>query len=181
MSVLLTSPVRYRGFQGYGDPSLPTSHWFIGASLLGDASGGQRSFTFEFASAGLSFRNSQWYSLEEVYVFDTSNTAKAGQLNASNFAMNVSPNVIGGGLFISIDLEAGQTRASLTSDAQAMLRGGFFLGRQNGVGTSTAIIIDYPNVNGATLIVTAGGYVWSPRSNLVPGGPSRPPVGLYGP
>lgn len=177
MSVSTTAPALYRGFQGYANRALPAGHWFLGTSVLGDASGGARTITVEYQPATGPV-NSRWYSLEELYLLDTDNNDKACQAFSSN-GTPVMSRTVGGLVSFECEILAGGSTATINPTTLMAVRQGIFIGRQNGSGTAFTFGVSTTNVNGATLAAQFGGYWWDTRSNLAPGGPTRPPQGLW--
>ena len=175
MSVTQELSLFFRGYTGFADPSLPGGMWASQGSVLGDASGGVRIAQVVFQPS-TSLRSSLFFSLERLYVFDIDNNAKVGDVSTNNFAL--APNV-GGLVALNGNLVAGASGAVLSSEAQEAIDRGHLLGVQNTPNTELALNYFTTNVDGIILAVVFQGYFWTARSILAPGGPSRPPQGLY--
>jgi len=177
LSVATVTSVRYRFFPGFPDDSLPIGYWAVSGLTLGDASGGTREVQLEFNPATAP-RGAVFFSLEQVTVHDGNNAAKQGEFRT----VNMDP--IPGLSAVAItnrwagDLEAGAASAMLNPATQTVLRG-WWLGRQAVAAVATQFRFLTTNSDLNILTVTAQGYLWGPRSQNAPGGPSRPLQGLY--
>jgi len=171
VSIYGTATLSYRPWRGFDEPQLPTQWWVIYGTVLGDSSGGSRIIDAYFGYAAQAL-NSRSYSLETWNAIDTENVARGVQVNFISFdgvgGFAHSPNldfpmVVSDGIArtdrkINIPVWIGQPA---TTVANAQLR------------------VTVPNTNGATFSYVAGGYVWSPRSMMAPGGFQRPMQGIY--
>lgn len=175
MTIDIDFPVLLRMYGGYQDPALPEGVWFAAGSVTGDGSGGARRALCIFSAANIP--DSRWFSLNDLSVLDTDNNAKAGTLLGSN--LEIGRKGSGGLTFVDATMVVGESLGQLSAAAQRNIAAGQFIGRKQALGTDAEIIVAYPNVDGAVLSFQIGGYYWGPRSNIAPGGPSRPVQGFY--
>lgn len=175
MAVIAVTDIDSRIFSGWADPALPTGYWLSTGTVTGDGTGGDESVQFDFAKA-TGQRNSQFYSLEEVTAFQVAN----GTLALGMLIANMDTQALGGtGIRMAVQLTADQAGfGSMLGIERSSFRG-IFLGRQTAPSSAAGISFSMDNVDTVVLIVKIGGYVWSARSAAVPGGPQRPPSGLY--
>lgn len=174
MTIIEVTPIEYRKFSGYDEPQFPTGMWVGTPQVTGDGSAGDMVAQLNFTEA-TSFRNSQYYSLEQLVV--TFNAAISSNLRLAITNMDSDiPNV---SWRYSIELLLDQSGSASMRLRDAMAVKGIFLGQQRTVDSAAGMSFSQDNDDGQVLSVIAQGYVWSARSTAVPGGPQRPPTGLY--
>ncbi len=177
MTVVVQQVVEGRRYSGWLDPRYPIGYWQAAKSLLGDASGGTLAIDLLFQTAnGPERLNSQMYSVER---FSTTGSTPSGR-DMIIKAVNMGGPANQGfkqEYFVNTDgLVATNGSALLARDIVIVP---WFLGSQRIAGTVASLSIIVANPDGVTIDFEAEGYVWSPRSVLVDGGPQRPPTGLY--
>jgi len=177
MSVIATRAIRARLFSGYEDPRYPTGMWTASRAVTGDGTGGDMSVQINFALA-TELRNSQYYSLEELTIFQGAVGDDIGELLIANFDIGSVPTV-GDARVYSLTLLANQAGGGALTPAESLFFQGLMIGRQANPNTATSISFTIDNVDLRVLTMTLGGYVWSARSTAIPGGPQRPPTGIY--
>jgi len=175
MSVLAISPFFKREFAGYDDPSLPQGIWQGQVSAVGDASGGIQSAAIIFNDTNAP-RDPNFYSLDEMSA--SQGPSVAGAVIAFMSLLNM------GGSGLSVARSYATTLSVFNGTDVAMITRAMsfmpiFLGRQTATGANTNIQFVVPNDNGSTLVFSAMGYWWGPRSINAPGGPSRPLQGIF--
>lgn len=175
MAVITVFDVEYRKFSGWDEPQYPTGYWRGGGLSLGDATGGDHSIQIDFAKASEA-RNSQYYSLEQVMIsLPGTGDFEVGMLFA-NFDIFSSVS----GYVYTLNVQGSERNtAGLNGNGLAGFRR-MWVGQQFTPNSSCAITLGLDNTNVEIFIVALQGYVWSARSTGVPGGPQRPPTGLYG-
>jgi len=171
MAVLTTKDVAYRGFSGYEDPRYPSGFHRTDGTVIGDASGGDVVLAFAFARA-TEDRNSQYYSIEDVRMTNFTLNGINVQVAVVNFETSVTDR-------FAMRVEATQAGFSSVPVEDTAAFNGLFIGRQASPTADTTVTFTLDNVDGILLRVMLAGYVWSARSTAVPGGPQRPPTGLY--
>lgn len=179
MSVSEVEQIEYEDWGAYLDPRFPERLWKCRLEVTGDASGGNRILTMIIANAPDS-RVPLFYSLEEVWILDTDETALVVTLQTNNLGSartGPRPIVLG----FNIVQMAGAVGLS-AQEADGLLKpGGLFLGSQRDNLTVTSLQWSIANRDGELFQMFAGGYVWGPRSRSAGnGGLQRPPNGLYG-
>lgn len=178
MSIISIVRPKFRTWSGQGG-AYPLATWFLRGGVTGDASGGSRIVQIDFR-AGTVPPNGLLWSLEELTAQDSQNTSKSGF--AASFNNDVDPatgiGTIFGVIFL-LEAVGPSTVARMAPDDQTFFRLGHFLGRQNTPGVAAGIQVTLANVNGATITMGAGGYVWDRIANSVRGGPLRPLEGQY--
>jgi len=176
MSIIDVNDITYRKFSGYEDPRFPSGMWLGEGLVTGDGSGGDMTVQIDFSKAeGL--RNSQYYSLEELFAIKGVNVSTTVDVLITNF--DVGDETIGRRYQLLVLSNEGGVAALPMGDGWGTLR--MFLGQQSTPNSAQSISFIMDNVNGIDWGVRIGGYVWSARSTSVPGGPQRPPTGLYSP
>jgi len=173
MSIINQHTVGILPYRGYDDLGLPIGSWFGRGASTGDASGGDHTIQFDFAFAGQP-RNSQLYSLEQIFWIVSGSGAFVGRLLVSNFDQGIE-----GSMQYSLNAVANEAGNAALIGRDVVGFKGIWLGQQavKASGMSIGITID----NTDTQIQVAGirGYVWSQRSTNAEGGPQRPPNGLF--
>jgi len=145
----------------------------------GDASGGNRSVQIDFRAGGLPPNGLLW-SLEELVARDSQNTGKSGFVEAFNTDEDSGTGVSSRwGFIFTLEALGPSTLARMLPEDLTYLKSGQFLGRQDSSLVASGVIVTLANVDGASLSVSAGGYVWDRIANSVRGGPLRPLEGLY--
>jgi len=172
MAVEQRQDVAYRGFSGYEDPRYPTGMHLTEGAVIGDASGGDKVLIFDFSTVAAP-RNSQYYSLDELRITNFAAAAAVGELAIVNFDSSVTTR-------FAIELVVTDV-AFGSLQLHDYLKRPLFLGRQRSRTAATSISISFNNVDTILLRAYIAGYVWSARSTNVPGGPQRPPTGIYPP
>ena len=176
MSVASSQQVEYEPWGGYDDPRLPTRVWKQADSILGDASGGQRSLTFEFVNSDV-VRNAELYSLEEVYIIDAQNADTDLGMIATNFGL-----ARGGRREVAYTLTVRGSDTGVAALSPQAIRAitGTFLGEQGLRSTAQQLTFQAANSNGNLFVVWCGGYVWGQRSlSAGNGGIMRPRDGVW--
>lgn len=170
--------VSYESWGGYEDPRLPTRIWNADASILGDASGGNVSAFMRFNLAG-NARLDQHFSLEEFWYDDpATGVAITVKLETRNFG-SVQTGIRNIDISFNTALNSAGVGLGMNLDRGPVLKP-IFLGQQVSEGTPLEIVTIYPVVDGDTVNIWAGGYVWGPRSVSAPdGGIIRPVQGLF--
>lgn len=174
MAVITVFDIEYRKFSGWDEPQFPSGFWRGGGLSLGDATGGDNTVQINFATGGSQF-NSQYYSLEQLMV----NVPGTGGVNVGIQISNLDlfPGITSYNYTVILDGNEGNTE-SLAGRELPGFRG-LWLGQQFTPNSSAAISFSLDNTNAEIFLVAAQGYVWGARSTGVPGGPQRPPTGLY--
>jgi len=176
MSIIDVNDITYRKFSGYEDPRYPSGMWLGEGLVTGDGSGGDSTVQIDFSKAA-GLRNSQYYSLEEIFAVKGNNVSAAGDMLVTNF--DVGDELIGRRYhFLLLATEGGVSNLTLSPTAGTLR---MFLGQQSTPNSAQSISFIIDNTNLIDFAVRIGGYVWSARSSSVPGGPQRPPTGLYSP
>lgn len=172
MAVITEFPVVVREFSGFDDPRYPSGYWAAAGVVIGDATGGTMTAQLNYARA-TELRNSQYYSLEQFQAWRDFENAEVGQLAFSNF-QGPSTN-----RFFGVAFVATAVGLSLILGGDLLPLQPLWLGRQADPNTSSALALILTNTDTVVVNVRAEGYIWGPRSVAVPGGPQRPPTGLY--
>lgn len=172
MSIITVFDIQRRAENGYADPSLPIAVWQVGATVIGNASGGVMSAQINLKAAGVPPGN--FFSLEEVSASAQAVTTNAAvQLEIINLGTalpSLPPRVF------SIPLLVQDSNAELHSEfTQPKL----FLGRAQTTVAAAVLTFTIDNNNGRVMDVTARGYMWTPRSILSDGGIRRPLSGMF--
>ena len=174
MSIIEVTDIASRKFSGYEEPQYPSGMWVAHAIVTGNATGGDMTVQINIIPAA-SFRDSQYYSLEQFMATIDVAASQNGRLLMSNLDLGGS---VSGQLYTLPLLLNSSGGASLRpSDIQSWLP--LFLGQQSSFNSATSLSFSLDNDDGQIVMVQAQGYIWGPRSTAVPGGPQRPPTGLY--
>lgn len=171
MAVEQRKDLEYRGFSGYEDPRYPSGMYEVEGAMIGDATGGNMVLLFDYSLATSPF-NSQFYSLEDIRITTFQAVDALAELAVVNFDSSVTTRY-------TMELVANESGfASLRlNDALAVI--GLFLGRQSSRSANMSLSITLDNDDTILTRAFIAGYLWSARSVAVPGGPQRPPTGLY--
>lgn len=169
MTIVADAPIRRRPWPGYSDPRWPTGLWVGDVTVTGDASGGLR-FARLILVAALQPQGSEIWSVEQMAVTDSDNNSKEVTLQAVGLDRTLSTQTW------NVNLAVGPVTAGLRSSNAGMP---LFLGGQATLGSTVSLDIFVANVDVVTLQFQAQGYIWGARSRSTPGGPQRPPQGLY--
>lgn len=175
MSVIVENEVNLREFSGWTEPQLPSGYWSTAAIGIGDATGGLMAIQINFSRA-TSQRNSQFYSLEQLAIWQQVSGSNSGILRFGNWDLGRGSGIDRSFL---IRLIAGQQATSPAAGEDLDYLKGFFLGRQFNPNTTTDMIFILDNIDTRVFNLRAEGYVWGARSVNVSGGPQRPSTGLY--
>jgi len=169
MSVALIVKVRRRSWNGYREQAFPTGYWIGAGRVEGDGTGGTALFVAVF-NPGSAQKVNQWYSLEQLTMFDFENAPRAISVEANNF----DDDILGIKAWMVNSFSAGANAAIALQDSRA----GIFLGNQRASGTQLDIRLTKSNA-AFNWDVIMEGYIWGPRSLSAPGGFQRPPTGIY--
>lgn len=174
MAIIDVTDIAFRSFSGYEDPRYPSGFWRAEGQVLGNATGGDMSVQIDFAKSS-SLQNSEFYSLEEISLFQPTATGHTvGMLIA-----NLDAGSAVGARRYSLILIANQAGTNGLDPASRLGILGLYLGRQSAPASATSLTFGLDNNDGISFNVVIGGYIWSARSANVSGGPQRPPTGLY--
>lgn len=173
MAVEQRKAVEYRGFSGFEEPQFPTGYHRTEGAMIGDGTGGDQVLLFDFALA-TEQRNSQYYSLEELSITRFNSGSVTAEMEVVNFDSSVTTRY-------SLVLTPNQVAFACLRIDDAQQIHGLFLGRQASPSGNMSVSFSHDNTDTILTRVLIGGYVWSARSTNVPGGPQRPPTGLYRP
>jgi len=176
MSVVSTdAQVVYRTTRGYADPALPQSMWVGVGSVEGDASGGLRTVTLNLKAAAAALAT-EAFSLEQVSVVTLETADRSLEITSGNFDFveGLPSDVIYSARSL---LDAATTQAIMDPSTLGLP---VFLGRPKLANAAAFLNFEAVNVNLVALIVHAQGYRWDGAAMAAPGGPQRPPNGVYG-
>ena len=168
----VTAPVRVEllPWRGFDDPAFPSNAWIAQRSTDGDASGGNiaNRIIFQLATDALSAR---LYNIEQLHISQVTNAVIQAQIEIVNMGHLAVDRALTDYRY-ALALNAGASAGGISPSS---LNHPLFLGAPNMAGAQSHVGIEIPNAGaGETLIVTAWGYVWEPRSILAPGGLQRP-------
>lgn len=174
MTVITQTSIVRREFAGYEDPALPTRIWEGSGTVTGNGTGGfmEADLVFNLSTAP---RDANFYSLEHIMFFFTSNTSPQATLRMVNLG-----SVLGVALrtwTIGIGVLSGVTGGAIFGRELAVLP--IFMGRQFAAGVTSLVSMATSNIDLIVMTFQAQGYVWGPRSINTPGGPSRPLQGVF--
>lgn len=172
MSVLATLEARRRPYNGYDDPSFPLYIWAGQTIVVGDASGGTRVASVELAPASGPKVSLLW-SLEQISVLDTDNNSKNGDLTFTGLDELLGTQVW------RLGLGDGVGTASIPFSLYPELP--LWAGGHAAQGGQAAITFTLANIDATVMVFTIQGYAWGSRSRSLPGGPQRPPRGIFRP
>ncbi len=170
MSVIGETDIEYRKFSGFDEPQWPSGYWVGQGAVTGDATGGDMTMQITFNPVTALF-NSQYYSLEQMFVNQVSQNSDIMGMLMANFDR--------GSALYHLSLVGTQSAQGNLELGDALNMRGLFLGQQRSPNSAQSISLTLDNVDGIVLTAKLEGYVWSARSTSVPGGPQRPPTGLY--
>lgn len=171
MTIINVTDIEYRKFSGWDEPQFPSGYWLGEGTVTGDATGGDMVAQIDFAKA-TGLRNSQYYSLERIMANQAGvGSGDAMDLQVANFG-GFAPRY-------TLRLDADQALQSNLRLELAQAMYGLFLGQQEAPNSVMNLSFILDNVDTIVVTVKIEGYVWSARSTAVPGGPQRPPTGLY--
>lgn len=164
-------------WRGHDDPRLPVGVWFASGTVVGDASGGTMQVRFVFSAEGEPV-SGDLFNVEQMSCLVSSNTGRDGFFIAQGLSPSPA-NVFDRRWSLKID-----PMGSLSGNGG--LRDGYprfpiFLGtKRGGADTFAALSVGLNNLTATdSLSVSVMGYRWGTRSILAPGGPQRPPAGLW--
>jgi len=170
VSVVTQLEARRRAFPGYDDPRYPLYIWAGQAVVAGDASGGTRSAGIILAPASGPKVSLLW-SLEQISALDTDNNSKDCDIILSGL-----DELLGNQIY-RVTVGAAVTTAAFTAVSLTMLP--LYMGGHADQGIAATLSLTLVNVDATVLVFQAQGYVWGSRSRSIPGGPQRPPNGLF--
>lgn len=170
MSVLVELESRRRAFPGYDDPRYPLYIWAGQAVVAGDASGGNRVASIILASSSGPKVSLLW-SLEQLSILDSQNTSQDMDLTLTGLDELLGTQVM------RLQVSQGITTASLRPADYPRLP--FYMGAHAAQSVAAAITLTAANAAATVLVFAAQGYAWGSRSRSIPGGPQRPPTGLF--
>jgi len=174
MAVITVVDIITRPFSGYEELRFPSGFWRGNGFSTGNGTGGDHSIQMDFNKA-TALMNSQFYSLENLMIAIPTTADQEVDLLIANFdrVAGVSQRDY------TIQLVANE-RDVAAPPAQAVegLRG-MFLGKQTDPNSAQSLSLTVDNIDGQIITAILEGYVWGIRSNSQPGGPQRPPTGLY--
>jgi len=177
VAIVVQQNVEGRRYSGWTDPRYPIGYWQGAGVVQGNLSGGSASVDLLFQQAnGGAFRNTQLYSVERIMGHAAENATRTVRLSATNMGGPSNLGFINRYTLRIVD-HNGITGAALEGNQFTLLP--WFLGSQRTAGVTAAISMAFLNQDGILFTFEAEGYLWSPRSILVDGGPQRPPTGLY--
>lgn len=175
MALDLPVPVQYRGENAHIEPQFPLGTWFAEGNLVSAGEGDPFSITIVFQNSTQALI-SLGFSLEQMWARRSDTTATRVHANIRNigvfsftrqFSLNLSTDSSGGG---------GNTMPLDTSGFLPI-----YLGYITERDTQADIEFVSPDPGtGDSIRFQAEGYYWGDRSRLAPGGPQRPPFGIYG-
>jgi len=174
MSVLGAEPVEFQRFSGYRDRRYPEGYWFGFVTVTGDATGGTASLAINLNQAGRTTLSSRLFSLEQFAVHSDRVAAEAGRLEMVNLS---GPSLGAFRGIITLPMVNFSQGNALEPSAYAMLP--LFVGSQRDPALVSSIAVVMSNTDLIFRTFEAQGYWWGARSVLEPGGPQRPPTGLY--
>jgi len=179
MSVIAEIPVSRRIWRGSDNPGLPVGLWIAQQVILGDASGGDQTIEIIMSREG-GRTGGFYYNLEQLEAHMTSEAVDG--LDMAIIAINwerTGSFGLANRQWVAQVFDNNNGASALAYDR--LPRFPIFLGATSVVpAISTSLNIETDNQDGVTLVVTAQGYVWEPRSLEAQGGLSRPPWSIYG-
>lgn len=170
MAVTASFTVHKRLWGGYDERQFPTALWVAAGRIEGDGTGGLATFIAVFNPAS-AVKVNEWYSLEQITMFD----GESGNREISIIASNFDSDVLGVKAW-RIQLQTAGASSAIPIELSAI---GVFLGNQRSANTQLDVQLAKANVAFNWDLVLEG-YVWGPRSLSAPGGFQRPTTGLYG-
>lgn len=179
MSVSVRTVVIPRLWRGYEDPGLPSGGYIANLIAVGNATGGQVTLNFDFKPQ-LESASGRYYNIEQINMFKTSTTTAQVAMQINQFEevgrIAISTRRERFGLFTDDNGHAAIDYG--TSDAPPMP---YFLGKSTRTVSLFAVVIfGIANVDLVVYSVTISGFIWEPRSTMMPGGLRRPIDSLYG-
>lgn len=181
MTVLAQFRVDTRPYSGYDDPAFPIASWISQGLVIGDASAGSANIDLLFVFAEGLAAITEMYNLEQLHV-DTQVPTTEQILMRTQSMDNLAPNRPAAEQSWLIPLTSTGANDTVMSLVQASGLP-LWLGSPTIVGgggnLDSGLRFEFQNVNLVVYEVSAQGYMWSTRSILAPGGPQRPPFGLF--
>ncbi len=174
MSVLAAQPVEFQRFSGWSDPRYPEGYWWGSVTGTGDGTGGSNNLAINFTQPAGS-RSSKMFDLEQLAIHSGDTTALVGRLELAN---SEGPSNAGLRGILAVELQAFVDGSGLSGRDLTFLP--LFLGSERSAALAFSLAFVIVNVDTEVVTLEAQGYWWGARSVLVPGGPQRPPTGLYG-
>jgi len=178
MTVVGSFAYSVRPYSGYSEPGLPIASYIAQGGLVGDASGGNVVFTFEYMTEQEE-KITELFNLEQ-YEVDTDGTAQTFMIETVNMDT------------LSRNRAASKRKwanSTSTHDSDSALNPIEDLVRPVWLGSpnldaragTAGLRFTFINSNLRLFAVTIQGYIWSARSILAEGGPRRPVGGgLFG-
>ncbi len=177
MSVAIAFRVETRPWRGYDDPGLPTGLWLGQGTQVGDGTGGVNQIDLVFKLSGQALDGRVW-SLDQLSVASGVSADVSGTLITQNMDF-LSPSRALASVQWTFTLLNGVTNGDAQTPLNALTKP-IILGAANSVGLGAALRCQVDNADPGALTVTAGGYIWGPRSVLAEGGLRRPAQGMFG-
>lgn len=175
MAIELEVPVRHREYRGYDEKQYPLGTWFAEGDLTGDASGDPMTIKVLFQDS-LQALTSLSYSLEQMWVRRSDTTARVtgvSIINLGSFAFTRQFTLT------NTPSSGGGTVNAMGIDQPTQLP--IFLGRIFEQAVDASLEWAAPNSGvSVSMRFQVEGYYWGARSITAPGGPQRPPGGMYG-
>lgn len=172
MSVVVSELVKRIPFQGAEDPALPIGMWGFSLQATGDVSGNVLATTAILASASQA-KSGSMFSLEHFNMQTNTIGSEQARMEiiGAAFPWDITPDYL-------VDISGTFSQGAFNVRSLAALP--LFLGWQDRAATALSIGFTMENIDSTILTTMAVGYIWSPRSRSVPGGPRRPEGALYG-
>lgn len=179
MPVIVNFRTEVRPYSGYAERQFPIGAWIASGTLTGDASGGfvQANFLFQFGQQALV---TEMYNLEQFSV--DMGVAAAPSIQAELQTRNMD--ILAPGRTIGVQRwqfallsdGAGNSINQLADQAGLPI----WLGAPHTPLLECGIRWQFVNALDQVFTITCQGYIWGSRSVLAPGGPQRPPFGIFG-
>jgi len=171
MSVVVAPSYTRLPFEGDVNPALPAGIWGSEDQATGDPSGGVLAVTTLLSSTQQ--KSGNIFNLEWLHVQTNGNSSELGSIEIIGAAapLSITPEI----LFQLRDTAFGSPALEFNLNSLPI-----FIGWQDRVGTALSLAITIANTDNRVLTVSVGGYLWSPRSRGVIGGPKRPAGTLWG-
>lgn len=172
MSVVQSQLVQRLPFQGEADPALPIGVWGFSLQATGDASGNVLATTAILASISQS-KSGSMFSLEHFNMQTNTVGSELARMEIIGAAppWDITPDYL---------VDISNTHSTGALNVRSLLALPIFLGWQDRQATALSIGFSMENILNTVLTTMAIGYIWSPRSRSVPGGPKRPQGSIFG-
>jgi len=167
-----------RPYSGYDDPSLPIGAWIASGAATGNATGGSLFMLF-LCQIAETTRVTELFNLEQVAIHaDVAATIPAVLRTEQMDVLNPNVRATEVQEWLLLLTSAGSADSALQFIGGNQLP--IWLGAPTDGDVDAGIQLEFPNVDLRVHHATIQGYMWGPRSIIAPGGPQRPPNGLYG-